>query len=98
MRRHPYFNACVDGAKNAHGRRCCRCAAARGAGRDDHGGEISSGLGAVDPTEPMPLGEHCVLGGGFFDRGNCVKVVIVPVTSASVRTLMPGQPMYEDIG
>ena len=52
---------------------------------------------AVDGTEPMPLGEHCVLGGGFFDRGNCVYVVITPSSAASVRSLMPGQPMHEDV-
>lgn len=52
---------------------------------------------AVAATEPMPLGEHCVLGGGFFDRGNCVKIVIAPITPSSVRGLMPGQPMYQDV-
>ena len=51
----------------------------------------------VDTTEPMPLGEHCVLGSGFFDRGNCVHVVITPSSAASVRSLMPGQPMHEDV-
>jgi len=45
----------------------------------------------------MPLGEYCVLGGGFFDRGNCVHVAIAPTSSASVHGLMPGQPMHESI-
>lgn len=52
---------------------------------------------AIDDTEPMPLGEHCVLGGGFFDRGNCVHVVIAPTSAASVRSLMPGHTMHEDV-
>jgi type VI secretion system protein ImpH len=51
----------------------------------------------VDPTEPMPLGEQCVLGGGFFDCGNSVRVLIRPTSPASVRSLMPGQRMHEDV-
>ncbi|QAU25403.1 type VI secretion system baseplate subunit TssG [Dyella sp. M7H15-1] len=51
----------------------------------------------VDTTEPMPLGEHCVLGGGFFDRGNCVRVVIMPTTASTVRSLMPGHAMHDDV-
>lgn len=51
----------------------------------------------IDGNEPMPLGEHCVLGGGFFDRGNCVQVVLTPTCAASVRSLMPKQPMHEDV-
>ncbi|HET7329364.1 type VI secretion system baseplate subunit TssG [Dyella sp.] len=52
---------------------------------------------AIDDTEPMPLGEHCVLGGGFFDCGNCVRVVIAPTSTTSVQDLMPGQTMHADL-
>jgi type VI secretion system protein ImpH len=52
---------------------------------------------ATDQAEPMPLGEYCVLGGGFFDRGNCVRVVIAPASRDSVTRLMPGMPMHGDI-
>lgn len=51
----------------------------------------------VENTEPMPLGEYCVLGGGFFDCGNCVEVKIEPAVAATVRSLMPGQPMHEAV-
>lgn len=51
----------------------------------------------VDHTEPTPLGEHCVLGGGFLDRSNCVHVVMTPSTTAAVQGLMPGQPMHVDL-
>jgi type VI secretion system protein ImpH len=51
----------------------------------------------VDGTEPMPLGEHCVLGGGFFDRSNCVRVVIAPTSRDAVFDLMPGQAAYANI-
>jgi len=52
---------------------------------------------AIDDNEPMPLGEHCVLGGGFFDHGQCVRVIIAPAIASSVRSLMPGQPLHEDV-
>ena len=51
----------------------------------------------VDTAEPMPLGEHCVLGGGFFDCGNCVRVTVAPTMAPSVHALMPGGTVYEDI-
>ena len=52
---------------------------------------------AVDDAEPMPLGHHCVLGGGFFGRSHCVRVIIAPTTASSIRSLMPGQAMHEDV-
>jgi type VI secretion system protein ImpH len=51
----------------------------------------------IDNAQPMPLGEYCVLGGGFFDRGNCVRVAIAPTSRDSVTNLMPGRPVHRDI-
>ncbi|RDS80913.1 type VI secretion system baseplate subunit TssG [Dyella monticola] len=51
----------------------------------------------IDTAEPMPLGEQCVLGGGFFDRSNCVNVVIALTSSDSVAALMPGMSAHKDI-
>lgn len=51
----------------------------------------------VDADVPMPLGEHCVLGGGFFDRGNCVRVTIAPTMASSVQNLMPGHAMHREV-
>lgn len=51
----------------------------------------------VTDTEPAPLGENCVLGGGFLDCSNAVRVVIAPDTRESVIGLMPGQHMHEDV-
>jgi type VI secretion system protein ImpH len=47
--------------------------------------------------EPTALGENCVLGRGFYDRGNCVRVVISPTTSGSVLGLTPGRQMHIEI-
>jgi len=44
----------------------------------------------IDARERMPLGENCVLGRGFFDRANTVRVVITPGERESVLGLMPG--------
>jgi len=44
----------------------------------------------VDTRERMPLGENCVLGRGFYDRANTVRVVITPAERESVLGLMPG--------
>ena len=51
----------------------------------------------VDGNEPMPLGEHCVLGGGFFDRSNCVRVVIKPASRDAVSSLMPGHEAHDNV-
>jgi type VI secretion system protein ImpH len=51
----------------------------------------------IDETEPTPLGENCVLGKGFFDRSNSVRVVIAPTSYKSVVGLMPGQVMHDDV-
>ncbi len=48
-------------------------------------------------SEPTALGENCVLGRGFYDRGNCVRVVITPTTCESVLGLTPGRPLHAEI-
>jgi type VI secretion system protein ImpH len=47
--------------------------------------------------EPTALGENCVLGRGFYDRGNCVRVVIAPTTRESVLALTPGRQAHAEI-
>lgn len=51
----------------------------------------------LDATERMPLGENCVLGRGFHDRANTVRVVIAPQARDSVLGLMPGRAMHQEV-
>ncbi len=51
----------------------------------------------LDATERRPLGENCVLGRGFYDRANTVRVAITPQTRESVLALLPGQPMHREV-
>jgi type VI secretion system protein ImpH len=51
----------------------------------------------LNEFEPTALGENCVLGRGFYDRGNCVRVVIAPTTSESVLGLTPGRQIHDEI-
>ncbi|WP_454743140.1 type VI secretion system baseplate subunit TssG [Cupriavidus necator] len=51
----------------------------------------------LDTTEPMPLGENCVLGRGFYDRANTVRVVITPQTREAVLGLLPGRTMHQEV-
>ena len=51
----------------------------------------------LDEFEPTSLGENCVLGRGFYDRGNCVRVVITPTTCESVLGLTPGRQVHSEI-
>ncbi|KWR81246.1 MAG: type VI secretion system baseplate subunit TssG [Burkholderiaceae bacterium] len=51
----------------------------------------------LDATERMPLGENCVLGRGFYDCANAVRVVITPQTPESVLGLMPGRAIYREV-
>jgi type VI secretion system protein ImpH len=51
----------------------------------------------LNQFEPTALGENCVLGRGFYDRGNCARVVIVPTTSESVLGLTPGHEVHAEI-
>ena len=51
----------------------------------------------IDAPEPMPLGENCVLGRGFHDRANTVRVVITPSARETVLDLVPGRPMHRAV-
>ncbi|KQR73831.1 type VI secretion protein [Burkholderia sp. Leaf177] len=51
----------------------------------------------LNDFEPTALGENCVLGRGFYDRGNCVRVVITPATRESVLGLTPGRQLHSEI-
>lgn len=51
----------------------------------------------LNEFEPTALGENCVLGRGFYDRGNCARVVISPTTPESVLGLTPGRQMHSEI-
>jgi type VI secretion system protein ImpH len=43
------------------------------------------------------LGEDCVLGGGFYDRSACIRVILTPGSAAVVSGLLPGQPMHGNV-
>ncbi|CAB3801335.1 hypothetical protein LMG28614_05369 [Paraburkholderia ultramafica] len=43
------------------------------------------------------LGEGCLLGRGFYDRANTVRVVITPTTRESVLGLMPGRANHREL-
>jgi type VI secretion system protein ImpH len=47
--------------------------------------------------QPAALGENCLLGRGFYDRSNSVRVVIVPQTRESVLGLMPGRANHTEM-
>lgn len=51
----------------------------------------------LDAAERTPLGENCVLGRGFYDRANAVRVVITPQARESVLGLMPGRGMHREV-
>lgn len=51
----------------------------------------------VDDFEPAALGEQCLLGRGFYDRANTVRIVVMPHTREAVAALVPGQPAYRRI-
>ena len=51
----------------------------------------------LNEFEPTALGENCVLGRGFYDRGNCARVVIAPTTPESVLGLTPGREVHAEI-
>lgn len=52
-------------------------------------------IGGAQPVQP--LGEHCVLGRGFVDRTNTVRVVLVPQTSEAVLGLLPAGSMHRAV-
>lgn len=43
------------------------------------------------------LGEGCLLGRGFYDRANTVRVIIMPHTRESVLGLMPGRSHHREL-
>jgi type VI secretion system protein ImpH len=45
----------------------------------------------------MPLGQSCLLGRGFYDRGNVVRIIIAPQTRESVLGLMPGRANHREV-
>lgn len=51
----------------------------------------------VNDLEPSALGEQCLLGRGFYDRANTVRVVITPASRETVLALVPGQPVHREV-
>lgn len=51
----------------------------------------------IESPERTPLGENCVLGRGFYDRANTVRVVITPSLRESVLGLMPGRQTHREV-
>jgi type VI secretion system protein ImpH len=52
---------------------------------------------SVPNDRPTALGESCLLGRGFHDRANAVRIVITPQTRESVLGLMPGRPGHREV-
>lgn len=51
----------------------------------------------LDRFEPAALGEQCLLGRGFFDRANTVRIAITPHTRETVLALTPGGRAYREV-
>ncbi|HXZ10602.1 MAG TPA: type VI secretion system baseplate subunit TssG [Paraburkholderia sp.] len=51
----------------------------------------------VNDFQPSALGEQCLLGRGFYDRANTVRVVITPASRETVQALVPGQPVHREV-
>ncbi|WP_103704104.1 type VI secretion system baseplate subunit TssG [Paraburkholderia eburnea] len=51
----------------------------------------------LDEVEAAPLGEQCLLGRGFYDRANTVRVTFTPVTREGVLALVPGRPAHREV-
>ncbi len=51
----------------------------------------------VNDPEPAALGEQCLLGRGFYDRANVVRVVITPTLRETVLSLVPGEAAHREI-
>lgn len=43
------------------------------------------------------LGESCLLGRGFYDRSNSVRIVLTPNTRESVLALLPGHTAHREV-
>jgi type VI secretion system protein ImpH len=44
-----------------------------------------------------PLGNHCLLGYGFYDRAHTVRIAFEPDTRAMLLSLIPGGTVYREI-
>lgn len=51
----------------------------------------------VNAFEPAALGEQCLLGRGFYDRANTVRVIITPRSRQMVLALVPGQFVHREV-
>ena len=51
----------------------------------------------LEPGERQPLGQHCVLGRGFHDRSNTVRIVLRPRTRDAVLGLLPDRAMHAEL-
>ncbi|KVT84494.1 type VI secretion protein [Burkholderia ubonensis] len=51
----------------------------------------------VNEFEPAALGEQCLLGRGFYDRSNTLRIVITPHRRETVAALVPGKPTFRQI-
>jgi len=51
----------------------------------------------VDGCARAALGEQCLLGRGFHDRANTVRIVITPGSRETVLALVPGQQAHREV-
>jgi len=51
----------------------------------------------ADHYVPGALGEGCLLGRGFYDRANTVRVIITPRARETVLGLMPGRSRHREL-
>jgi len=51
----------------------------------------------VEASELMPLGQNCLLGRGFYDRGNSVRIIMEPQTRESLLGLLPGRVNHREV-
>lgn len=51
----------------------------------------------VNDAQPAALGEQCLLGRGFYDRANVVRVAITPASRETVLSLVPGQAAHREV-
>ena len=51
----------------------------------------------TDGDQRAALGESCLLGRGFYDRSNSVRIVLTPTTCESVLALLPGHTAHREV-
>ncbi|BCZ80777.1 type VI secretion system baseplate subunit TssG [Paraburkholderia terrae] len=51
----------------------------------------------TDCDQRVALGESCLLGRGFYDRSNSVRIVLTPNTRESVLALLPGHNGHREV-